>query len=84
MRELLLAFPRRHIGLFHLTEKWIENGIRDVLEGDIVQTNAGSFYQGVKRGSGTKSEQRTILKRKDAVVSHVRKLGVIEGKTGTC
>ena len=80
LRELLLAFPRRHIGLFHLTEKWIENGIRDVLEGDIVQTNAGSFYRGVKRGSGTKSEQRTILKRKDAIVSHVRKLASLKGK----
>ena len=80
LRELLLAFPRRQIGLFHLTEKWIENRIRDVLEGDSVQNSAGSFYRGVKRGSSTKSEQRTISKRKDAIVSHVRKLASLKGK----
>ena len=80
LRELLLSFPRRHIGLFHLAEKWIEDRVRDVIEGDSVQTDAGSFYQGVKRGSSTNAEQRTILKRKDAVVSHIRKLASLKGK----
>ncbi len=80
LRELLLTFPRRHIGLFRLTEKWIENRIHDVLEGDIVQTNTGAFYRGIKRGSHTKAEQRTVSKRKDAIVSHVRKLASLKGK----
>ena len=80
LRELLLAFPRRHIGLFHLTEKWIEDRISDVIDGDSVQTDAGSFYRGVKRGSSTKAEQRTVLKRKDAIVSHFRKLTSLKGK----
>ena len=80
LRELLLAFPRRHRGLFHLTEKWIEDRISDVIDGESVQTDDGSFYQGVKRGSRTKAEQRTVLKRKDAIVSHFRKLTSLKGK----
>ena len=80
LRELLLAFPRRHIGLFHLTEKLIEDRIADVLEGENVQTNTGPVYRGVKRGSRTKAEQRTVSKRKDAIVSHIRKLTSLKGK----
>lgn len=80
LRELLLAFPRQQIGLFHLTEKWIADRIPDILVGDSVQTDAGSFYRGVKRGSNTKPEQRTVLKRKDAIVSHFRKLTSLKGK----
>lgn len=80
LRELLLAFPRRHVGLFHLTEKWIEDRIPDILEGDSVQMDAGAFYCGVKRGSNAKAEQRAVLKRKDAVVSHIRKLTSLKGK----
>ena len=80
LRELLLAFPRRYTGLFHLNEKWIENRIHDVLEGDVIQTDAGPFYQGIKRGSSTSAEQRTISKRKDTIVSHIRKLASMKGK----
>ena len=80
LRELLLAFPRRQIGRFHLTEKWIEDRISDIIEGDSIQTDTGSFYQGIKRGSRTKSERRTVLKRKDATVSHLRKLTSLKGK----
>ena len=80
LRELLIAFPRRRIGLFHLTEKWIENRIHEVLAGDRVQTDVGAFYRGIKRGSGTKAEQRTVSKRKDAIVSHLRKLTSLKGK----
>lgn len=79
LRELLIAFPRRYTGLFHLSEKWIENRIYDVLEGDVIQTDAGSFYRGIKRGS-TNAEQRTISKRKDTIVSHIRKLASLKGK----
>lgn len=80
LRELLLAFPRRRMGRFHLTEKWIEDRISDVIDGDSIQTDTGAFYQGIKRSSRTKSEQRTVLKRKDAIVSHLRKLTSLKGK----
>ena len=80
LRELLIAFPRRYTGLFHLSEKWIENRIHDVLEGDVIQTDVGSFYRGIKRGSSTRAEQRTVSKRKDTIVSHIRKLASLKGK----
>ena len=80
LRELLIAFPRRYTGLFHLSEKWIENRIHDVLEGDVIQTDVGSFYRGIKRGSSTRAEQRTVSKRKDIIVSHIRKLASLKGK----
>ena len=80
LRELLLTFPRRRTGLFRLTEEWIANRIHDVLEGDIVETNTGSFYRGIKRGSRTKAEHRTVSKRKDVIVSHLRKLVAWKGK----
>lgn len=80
LRELLLAFPRRYTGMFHLAEKWMDNGIRDVLAGEVVQTDGGTFYRGIKRGNGTVAAQRTISKRKDAIASHARKLASLKGK----
>ncbi len=80
LRELLLAFPRRCSGMFHPIENWMDNGIRDILEGEVVHTDPGRFYRGVKRGSGTVSVQRTVSKRKDAVATHIRKLGTLKGK----
>lgn len=80
LRELLMAFPRGRTGLFPLTEKWIADRLQHLLEGDIVQTNTGSFYRGVKRGSSRGSEQRAVSKRKDTVVSHLRKLASLKGK----
>jgi TrmH family RNA methyltransferase len=80
LRELLLAFPRRYTGLFGLSENWIENRIHDILEGDVIQTDAGSFYRGIKRGSRRSAEQRAVSKRKDAIVAHIRKLTSLKGK----
>ena len=80
LRELLLAFPRRYTGLFDLSEKWIENRIHDVLEGCVIQTDVGSFYRGIKRGSRASAEQRTVSKRKDTIASHIRKLASLKGK----
>ena len=80
LRELLLAFPRRCTGMFYLTEKWMVNGIQDVLEGEVVRTDSGAFYRGIKRGSGTVAEQRTISKRKDAIAAHMHKLSTLKGK----
>lgn len=80
LRELLLAFPRRCTGMFPLTEKWMNNGIHDILQGEIVRTDAGNFYRGIKRGSGAIAEQRTVSKRKDAIAAHMRKLSTLKGK----
>ena len=80
LRELLLAFPRRCTAMFHLTEKWMDSGIHDVLEGEFVRTDDGKFYRGIKRGSGAVVEQRIISKRKDAVAAEMRKLATLKGK----
>ena len=80
LRELLLAFPRRCTGMFHLTEKWMDNGIQDVLEGEVVHTETGRFYRGIKRGSESVAEQRTVSKRKDAIAAYMRKLATLKGK----
>ena len=80
LRELLLAFPRRCTGMFQLTEKWMHNGIHDIFEGEVVRTEAGRFYRGIKRGSGAVAEQRTVSKRKDAIAAHTRKLATLKGK----
>ena len=80
LRELLLDFPRRRTAIFHLTEKWMDDRVRDVLEGELVYTDDGRFYRGVKRGSGAIREQRTISKRKDAVAADMRKLATLKGK----
>ena len=80
LRELLLAFPRGYTGLFHSTEKWIEDKLQALLDGDVVQDSTGASYRGTKRGSSTKAEQRAVSKRKDTVVSHLRKLASLKGK----
>ena len=80
LRALLLAFPRRCTGRFHLTEEWMDNGIHDILDGEFVRTDDGRFFRGSKRGSGTVGEQRTISKRKDAVAAEMRKLTTLKGK----
>ena len=80
LRELLLAFPRGCSGMFHLTEQWMDNGLRDILEGEGVHTDAGRFYRGAKRGSGAVAEHRTVSKRKDAIAAHMRKLATLKGK----
>jgi TrmH family RNA methyltransferase len=80
LRELLLAFPRRCTGIFHLTEKWMDNGIHDVLEGEFVCMDGGRFYRGIKRGSDTIAENRTVSKRKDAIAADMRKLANLKGK----
>ncbi|MDE0085144.1 MAG: RNA methyltransferase, partial [Candidatus Poribacteria bacterium] len=80
LRELLMAFPRGRTGLFPLREKWIADRLQDLLDGETVQNSTGSFYRGVKRGSSRGSEQRAVSKRKDTVVSHLRKLASLKGK----
>ena len=80
LKELMLAFPRGYTGLFQPTEKWIEDRFQDFLDGDVVQTSTDSFYRGTKRGSSTSAEQRAVSKRKDTVVSHLRKLASLKGK----
>ena len=66
--------------MFHLTEKWMDNGIHDVLEGEFIDMDDGRFYRGIKRGSSLVVEQRTISKRKDAVAAEMRQLTTLKGK----
>ncbi|RKU10414.1 hypothetical protein C6501_13755 [Candidatus Poribacteria bacterium] len=80
LRELLLAFPRRNVGIFRIAEKWIEERIKGIFEGDFVQTDLGRYYHGIKRGSHAKAEQRTVSKRKDVIAAHIRKLTSLKGK----
>ncbi len=80
LRELLLAFPRQYAGMFHIAEKWIEARIKDILDGNFIQTDSGKYFRGIKRGSHTKAEQRIVSKRKDAVATHIRKLTSLKGK----
>lgn len=80
LRELLLAFPRQSRGIFRVTETWMDNGLWEVLAGEFVQTDAGRFYRGVKRGSENRAERRTISKRKDAVAAQFRRLTSLKGK----
>lgn len=80
LRDLLLAFPRRSIGIFSLTESWMQTRIHDILECDLVQTENGSFFRGIKRGCHEKPEHRTVSKRKDTIASHMRKLSSLKGK----
>ena len=80
LKELLLAFPRRCTGMFHLTENWMDNGIHDVLEGEFVCVDGGRFYRGIKRGSDTIAEHRTVSKRKDAIAADMRKLASLKEK----
>lgn len=80
MRELLLAFPRQKVGMFHIFEKWIENRIQDMFVGESIQTESINYFRGVKRGSDTDAEQRTITKRKDEIAAHIRQIASIKGK----
>ena len=80
LRELLLAFPRQSAGRFHLPEKWMDNALREILVGEFTESESGRFYRGVKRGSASKAEHRTVSKRKDAVASRFRKLSSLKGK----
>ena len=76
LRRLLLAFPRQWTGLFPVGDPWILERTRDLLAGEIVETAEGSFY----RCSPREAEHRTISKRKDSVVSDLRKLATLKGK----
>jgi len=78
--ELLLAFPRKAIGMFSPTVSWIEERIQTIFEGEFVQTELGEYYRGFKRGSKAKAEHRTVSKRKDDIAAHFRKLSSLKGK----
>ncbi len=80
LRELLLAYPRQSVGMFNITDKWIEKRIRDLFEGESIQIESERYFRGVKKGSHLESEQRTITKRKDDVATHIRKIASLKGK----
>lgn len=80
LRELLLKFPRQYVGMFLIAEKWIENRLCDIFEGEFVQFESERYFRGIKKGSNSDSEQRTITKRKDDVAAHIRKIASLKGK----
>ena len=80
LRELLLAFPRQFVGMFLITEKWIEHRISDFFEGESIKVESDRYFRGIKRGSHSKSEQRAITKRKDDIAKHIRNVSSIKGK----
>lgn len=80
IRELLLAFPRQYVGMFLITDEWIEHRIRDFFEGESIKVESERYFRGIKRGSHSKSEQRTITKRKDDIALQIRKISSIKGK----
>lgn len=80
LRELLLAFPRKCVGMFSISEEWIEKRIGYILDGDFVRRDSRRYFRGIKRGSQDQAEHRTISKRKDTVVSHIRTLSSVKGK----
>ena len=80
LKELLLAYPRHSVGMFHITDKWIEKRICDIFEGESTQIESELYFCGVKKGSHSKSEQRTITKRKDDIATHIRKMSSLKGK----
>ncbi len=80
LRELLLTFPRKSVGMFHITDNWIENRICDIFEGESIHIESERYFRGVKKGSHSKSEQRIITKRKDDIATHIRKIASLKGK----
>ena len=80
LRELLLTFPRQSAGMFLISEEWIENRLCDIFEGEAIQIESDRYFRGVKKGSNSESEQRTITKRKDDVATHIRKITSLKGK----
>ena len=80
VRELLLAFPRKSVGMFYLTENWIENRIQEMYVGESILAESTRYFRGVKRGSDTDAEQRTITKKKDDIASHIRQIASNKGK----
>ncbi|RKU28625.1 hypothetical protein C6497_07640 [Candidatus Poribacteria bacterium] len=75
LRELLLKFPRGCIGNFSFTKSWMKSRSKDILtyNQDINPDNQ-YLIQAIKRGSQGSVENRTIDKKKDAIVTVIRKL----------
>lgn len=80
LRELLLSYPRHTVGLFSLSEKWMEERIQHILDYTTVPSQNEHLIRGVKRGSRGEVEHRNVNKRKDAIASHMRKLSTLKGK----
>lgn len=74
LRELLLKFPRCRIGNFFFTKPWMKTRSEDILTFNSYEPKKGYVIQGVKRGSQGGVENRTISKKKDAIVAEIRKL----------
>ncbi len=80
LRELLLAYPRNYVGMFRISEKWYEERIKTLFEGEIVQSESGRYFRGIKSGSENKVKHRTVSKRKDDIAATFRRLASLKGK----
>ncbi len=80
LSELLLAFPRKAVGLFSPTGNIIEERVQAIFEGEFILTKYGKYYRGIKRGNKAKAEHRIISKRKDNIAAQFRKLTSLKGK----
>lgn len=72
-RELLLQFPRCCIGNFSFSNTWMISRSEDILTFNNNQQKNGNVIQGVKRGSQGSVVNRTINKKKDSVLTDIRK-----------
>ncbi|MYB63313.1 RNA methyltransferase [Candidatus Poribacteria bacterium] len=81
LRELLLTFPRNSVGMFFLTNDWIESRILDLFDGKKVNVGSEVRFVGTKKGSITEAEQKTLRKKKDEIANSLGKLTSIKGRS---
>lgn len=80
LRELLLTFPRSSVGMFYLTNDWIESRVLDLFDGEEVNIGSEVCFVGRKKGGTTAAEQKTLTKKKDAITSSLGHLTSLKGR----
>ncbi len=81
LRELLLKFPRCRIGNFSFTKTWMKSRSENILTYNNDQFKNGDIFRGMKRGSEGSEKNRTIDKKKDSIVTEIRKLSQEKGRS---
>ncbi len=81
LTELLLAFPRSSLGMFFLTNEWIERRILDLFDGKKVNVGPEIRFVGTKKGNITAAEQKTLTKKKNEIANNLAKLTPIKGRS---
>ena len=80
LRELLLTFPRTSVGMFSLNDEWTAKRLVDIFQGEFFHETSGKYFVGIKKGSLSRAEQRTLVKTKDEIASFLRKLTSLKGR----